>query len=277
MLNYARTADAPTEQLSPALQQRLHAQNAANETEWLMRGISDPDWFSPLSGNTNLTPLCTSWMMQCAGDPFRYPGVDPFYENEAEVTPLVIYDQDCARLNGRVWAPKGSKAGDGLPVDQLTIQGSTHFEWSLIPTFPASSWCPEVVDGQCAGGWGRPLAEHYSVAWFDRWLKKPGEPGYDTADTRLLADADWVERYSFYSKAARAFPSRDGNMQLCEDIRAGCEIANPPVVIVDPPPSNPPPSNPPPAVVAGEEGRFGGSMGFSLLLLLWPALRRRSR
>ena len=103
--NYALTTGAPTEQLSPAFQQRLQAQNAANESEWLMRGITDPDWFSPQSGNTNLLPLCTSWMMQCAGDPFRYPGVDPFYANEAEVTPLVIYDEDCARLSGRVWAP----------------------------------------------------------------------------------------------------------------------------------------------------------------------------
>ena len=485
--NYALTTGAPTEQLSPAFQQRLQAQNAANESEWLMRGITDPDWFSPQSGNTNLLPLCTSWMMQCAGDPFRYPGVDPFYANEAEVTPLVIYDEDCARLSGRVWAPKGSKAGDGLPavviengsiqapeplywwmaqarvragyvvmtfdprgqgrsdqqtptggqgsnadstvfwnglvnvidffratpvapyphnktctatyatkvtdfnpfhdridrdrlgiaghslgatgvsivqsygapgaepwpgkldaknpvkvivawdslrapgaasgstpavvprvpamgqtseygiggtaktappdieghkggyrgwrdakvpVYQLTIQGSTHFEWSLIPTFPATSWCPQVVNGQCAGGWGRPLAEHYSLAWFDRWLKKPGEKGYDTADARLLADADWVPRYSFYSKAARAFPSRDGAMQLCEDIRAGCPKAQPPAV-VDPPPTtaNPPTqvTPPGPAVTTVDSGgRYGGAWGWSApLLLLIAALRRR--
>jgi len=502
--NYARTLEGPSEQLSPAFQQRLQAQNAANEAEWLMRGISDPDWFSPQSGNTNLTPLCTSWMLQCAGDPFRYPGVDPFYTDEAEVTPFVIYDDGCARLSGRVWAPKGSAAGAnlpavvietgsiqapetlywwmaqalvrsgyavatfdvrgqgrsdqqtpdgtqgsnanstvfwdnlvnvidffrsnpvapyphnaacegsyatevtpfnpihdridrerlglaghslgatgvsvvqaygaegaepwpglldtdnpvdvivawdslrapgaasgstpavvprvpamgqtseygiggtakmappnieghkggyngwkeaGVPVYQLTIQGSTHFEWSLIPTFPSTSWCPEVVDGQCAGGWGRPLAEHYSLAWFDRWLKAPGEPGFDTADARLLADADWVERYSFYSKSARAYASRDGAFQLCEDIRAGCEVAQPPVVIVDPPPppeappspppSNPPPAQPPPTIQpapapapavgsSSGEGRFGaGSLAWGLLP--WVALRRRLR
>ena len=165
----------------------------------------------------------------------------------------------------------------GLPVYQLTIQGSTHFEWSLIPTFPASSWCPEVVDGQCAGGWGRPLAEHYSLAWFDRWLKKPGEQGFDTADARLLADADWVDRYSFYSKAARAFPSREGAMQLCEDIRAGCPLV--PVVIVDPPPPmNPPVITPSPVATATPDanGRFGGAFGLGALgLLLVMALRRR--
>lgn len=491
--NYARTLEAPAEQLAAAFQQRLLPQSAANETAWLMRGVTDPDWFSPTSGNTNLTPLCTSWMLQCAGDPFRYPGVDPFYTDEAEVTPLVIYDEDCARLSGRVWAPKGSKAGDGLPaviiengsiqapeplywwmaqalvrsgyvvmtfdprgqgrsdqqtptggqgsnadstvfwnglvnvidffratpvapyphnaactgtyattvtdfnpffdridrdrlglaghslgatgvsvvqsygaegaepwpglldtsnpvdvivawdslstpgsasliapavvprvpamghtseygiggtaktappgieghkaayvawreagvpVYQLTIQGSTHFEWSLIPTFPATSWCPEVVGGQCAGGWGRPLAEHYSLAWFDRWLKKSGEAGFETADARLLADADWVTRYSFYSKSARAYPSRDGAKQLCEDIRAGCPKAATPVPVVDPPPPAPPaPGTAAPAPVVraaptpGAEGRFGGgSAGFGTLgLLLLPLLRKRRR
>lgn len=471
--NYARTGDAPTEQLAPAFATRLQTQSTANQSEWLMRGVNDPDWFSPQSGNTELTPLCATWALQCAGDPFRYPGVDPFYTDEAEVLPLVIYDQGCARLSGRVWAPKGSKAGAGLPavviesgsiqapetlywwmaqalvrqgyvvmsfdprgqgrsdqqtptgeqgsnanstvfwdglvnvidffrstpvapyphnldcagtyatpvsdfnpffdridrdrlgiaghslgatgvsvvqsygavgaepwpgkldsqnpvkvvvawdslrtpgpasgstpavvprvpamgqtseygiggtaktvppaveghkaaylawrdagvpVYQLTIQGSTHFEWSLIPTFPASSWCPEVVDGHCTGGWGRPLAEHYSVAWFDRWLKQPGEQGYDTADARLLADADWVERYSFYSRAARAFPTRSGAMQDCEDIRAGCAVV----------PAPPLTGGGTPAAPAG--GRFGGgAFGASALLLLALAACRRRR
>jgi len=481
--NYARTLGGPTEQLAPAFQARLQAQNVANELSWLLRGVADPSWFSPTSGNSNITPLCTSWMLQCAGDPFRYPGVDPFFTDEAEVTPFVIYDAGCARLSGRVWAPKGSAAGAGLPavvietgsiqapeplywwmaqalvragyavatfdvrgqgrsdqqtpdgtqgsnanstvfwdnlvnvidffrstpvapyphnascegtyatevtafnpihdridrerlglaghslgatgvsvvqsygapgatpwpglldttnpvdvivawdslrapgpasgstpavvprvpamgqtseygigglaktappdveghkggyrgwkdaglpVYQLTIQGSTHFEWSLIPTFPATSWCPEVVDGQCAGGWGRPLAEHYSLAWFDRWLKKPGEAGHDTADARLTADADWVERYSFYSRSARDFPSRDGAQQLCEDIRAGCPKAGTPT----PPTTSPPPSNAaapvilaaaPTAAAAAETGRFGGVL---LAPLLWLVLLR---
>lgn len=475
--NYARTTEAPAEQLAPAFQQRLQTQGVANEAEWLMRGAGDPDWFSPQSGNTNLTPLCASWALQCAGDPFRYPGVDPFYEAEAEVQPLVIYDRDCARLSGRVWAPKGSAAGAGLPaviiengsiqapeplywwmaqalvrqgyvvmtfdprgqgrsdqqtpdgeqgsnansavfweglvdvidffratpvmpyphnatcggtyatavtdfnpfhdridrarlglaghslgatgvsvvqsygapgaepwpgqldtdnpvkvivawdslrtpaaasggtpavvprvpamgqtseygiggtaftqppepdgdkaayaawhdagvpVYQLTIQGSTHFEWSLIPTFPATSWCPEVIDGQCAGGWGRPLAEHYSLAWFDRWLKRPGEKGYDDADARLLADSDWVERYSFYSRAARAFPVRSGAQALCEDIRAGCA----PVSVGTSGGSGSSSGG----VVAGDGeggGRFGGGAWSPLLLAMLLFRRRR--
>ena len=429
LLNYARTTEAPSEQLLPAFQQRWLPQSAANSVEWNQRALNDPSWLLAPSGNTPLLPLCTTWAFQCAGDPFRYPGVDPFYEAEAEVIPLVIYDQGCARLSGRVWAPKGSVAGArlpavviengsiqapeplywwmaqalvrqgyvvmtfdprgqgrsdqmspngeqgsnansavfweglvnvidffratpvapyphnatcadsyptpvtdfnpffdridrerlglaghslggvgvsvvqsygaegadpwpgrldtgnpvkvavawdgmgsgagtpavvarvplmsqtseygiggtafsqppdpeqhktayrawrdaGVPVYQLTIQGSTHFEWSLIPSFPATSWCPEVVDGHCVGGWGRPLAEHYSLAWFDRWLKQPGEPGYEDADARLLADGDWVERYSFYSRSARAYPKRDGEAVLCEDIRAGCDCGS---------------------------------------------------
>lgn len=428
-LNYAKTTEAPTEQLAPAFQARWLPQSIANLVDWNQRALGDSSWLLLPSGNTPVLPLCTTWALQCAGDPFRYPGFDPFYENEAEVIPVVIYDQGCARLSGRVWAPKGSGAGAnlpavviengsiqapeplywwmaqalvrqgyvvmsfdprgqgrsdqqtpsgeqgsnlnsavfweglvnvidffrstpvmpyphnascagtyptpvtdfnpfhdrvdrarlgiaghslgatgvsvvqayggegaepwpgrldrenpvkvvvawdslrapgaasggtpavvarvpamgqtseygiggtpftqapdpesdkaaysawrdaGVPVYQLTIQGSTHFEWSLIPTFPATSWCPEVVDGHCAGGWGRPLAEHYSLAWFDRWLKQAGEPGYDDADARLLADSDWVDRYSFYARSARAFPKRDGGAVLCEDIRAGC-------------------------------------------------------
>lgn len=415
-LNYARTLEGPTEQVSPAFQQRLQMQNLANQMSFNQRAIDDPSWLL-VSGNTPLTPLCSTWMFQCAGDPFRYPGVDPFYDNDGEVTPFVYYDEGCARISGRVWKPKNATAGarlpgvvietgsiqapetlywwmaqalvrsgyavmtfdvrgqgrsdqqtptgdqgsnanssvffDGLvnaidffrsspavpyphnlscagtyatevaphnpqhevldltrlgiaghslgasgvsavqgynpwpglldsqnpvdvivawdslsaatgvtprvpalgqsseygiggtafrappdpeadkaayqawkeagvPVIQQTIQGSTHFEWSLIPTFPATSWCPTVGPNGCEGGWGRPMAEHYSMAWFDRWLKTPGEPGYDNADARLLDDASWCDRHSFYLRSARHFPTRAGAMQNSEDIRAEC-------------------------------------------------------
>ncbi len=132
--------------------------------------------------------------------------------------------------------PEGDKAAyaaykaAGVPVFQLTIQGSTHFEWSTIPSFPTTSWCPDMSSGACLGGWGRPLAEHYSVAWMDRWLKKPGEPGYGDADARLLADADWCERYSFYLRSARWFPDRGGELHTSEDVRADCLAG-----VVDPP------------------------------------------
>ncbi len=110
----------------------------------------------------------------------------------------------------------------GIPVYQFTIQGSTHYEWSLIPTFPTTSWCPDMSTGSCMGGWGNPMAEHYSLAWMDRWLKKAGETGYADADARLLADADWCPRYSFYLRSARAFPNRAGTLETSEDIRADC-------------------------------------------------------
>src|SRR3546814_4593278 len=59
----------------------------------------------------------------------------------------------------------------GVPVFAITIAGATHFDFSLLPTFPATSWCPQLVDGACSGGWGLPLIEHYTLAWFDRWLR----------------------------------------------------------------------------------------------------------
>ena len=124
--------------------------------------------------------------------------------------------------------PEGKKAAyqayktAGVPVYQITIQGSTHYEWSLLPTFPATSWCADMSTGSCLGGWGNPMAEHYTVAWIDRWLKQPGEAGYGDADARLLADADWCPRYSFYLRSARTFPDRGGKPHASEDIRADC-------------------------------------------------------
>jgi hypothetical protein len=436
LANYAKVGEAPLEQAgNPVFLQRQVEQGLTNQQSWLARIAADPSWFGPPSGNTLVTPLCSTWTFQCTGDPFRYPeaaGADgaPFYTDEAEVIPVVFYDRGCARISGRVWAPRNGRNGlpavviengsvqapeplywwaaqalvragygvmtfdprgqgrsdqqtpDGeqgsnanpvvfweglvdaidffrsssvqpyphnescagsyptevtafnphiaridptrlgivghslgatgvsvvqgygapgaepwpglmdttnpvdvavgwdslragasmnsppavprvpamghsseyglvpvpfqqppdpeshkgafvawrdadLPVFQLSIQGSSHYEWSLIPTFPTSSWCKTIEDGRCKpgkdGGWGRPLAEHYTVAWLDRWLKQPGETGYCDADARLLADADWVERYSFYFRSARRFPDRGGTLHHCEDIRAGVQ------------------------------------------------------
>jgi hypothetical protein len=105
----------------------------------------------------------------------------------------------------------------GLPAYQVQIQGGTHYEWSLLPGFPASDWEPGGT-----GGWGQPVARHYTLAWMDRWLKKKGERGYDDADARLLADADWRERMSFYYPSSRSFPDRTGTRHVRGDIRRGC-------------------------------------------------------
>ena len=66
------------------------------------------------------------------------------------------------------------------------------------------------------------MAEHYSLAWLDRWLKRPGEPGHTDADARLLDDAQWADRFSFYYRSARDFPTRGGVPARCEDVAAGC-------------------------------------------------------
>lgn len=163
--------------------------------------------------------------------------------------------------------PEGHKASyigyrdAGVPAFQFTIQGSTHFEWSLIPGFPTTSWCPDMSSGSCLGGWGAPMAEYYTLAWLDRWLKKPGERGYADADARLLDDAGehGLAKMSFYSRSARSFPTHTGVMQVCEDIRAGCPAAAPGTATG--------------GTIAGT-GRFGGGAFGALGLLLALAWRR---
>ena len=511
--NYAMVLQAPVEEVTnPAFAVPWSQQSVINALSYTLRGLADPSWLlastpatnalvaaattpaaaaqvvqdaiaqiqaNPasaitLSLNTPLTPLCTSWVGPCSGDPFRYPGTDSFYTDEADVIPVVFYDDGCARLSGRVWAPRGSKAGSklpaiviengsvqapeplywwmaqllvrngyavmtfdprgqgrsdqqtptggqgsnvdssvfwtgfvnaidffrsssvapyphnitcagtyptpvaafnpiidridmnrlgiaghslgargasivqgygapgadpwpgkmdnsnpvkvavawdalsapsdgdspkfgirvpsmgqtadyglapvpnteapdpegkktayaawkkaGVPVFQFTIQGGTHFEWSQIPGFPATSWCPMVDKNRCVGGWGNPMAQHYSLAWFDRWLKHSNEVGYKTADARLLDDdgAQGRNKMSFYYRSARSFPDRGGGSHVCEDIRAGCtdtEIRS----------------------GGGRSGSGGGAMSESGLLglflmglagLLWGRLRPRSK
>jgi len=116
--------------------------------------------------------------------------------------------------------PQGKNTGfnrwkaAGVDTYQVNVRGGTHYEWSLLPGFPTTSW-----------DWGNPMADHYTLAWLDRWLKTPGEIGYDTADARLLSDADWTDRLSFYFPSARSYESRDGARQECADIKAGCAPA----------------------------------------------------
>ncbi|TXH04989.1 MAG: hypothetical protein E6R07_06365, partial [Nevskiaceae bacterium] len=129
--NFAMVLQGPQEQVSnPAFEQRWQQQSAANIVDYTQRDLADPSWTlasSPLinaliasatapaaaaqavqdavaqiqqnpasaltaSLNTPLTPLCASWSGPCTGDPFRYPGTDRFYSDEAEVTPVVFYD-----------------------------------------------------------------------------------------------------------------------------------------------------------------------------------------
>jgi len=66
------------------------------------------------------------------------------------------------------------------------------------------------------------MAEHYTLAWLDRWMKRDGEMGFADADNRLLADAQFLPRFSFYYQSARDFPTRKGASAKCADILAGC-------------------------------------------------------
>lgn len=105
----------------------------------------------------------------------------------------------------------------GVDTYQLNIRGGTHYEWSLIPTFPTTSWA-----------FGNELADHYSLAWLDRYLKNPDEPGYHDADDRLLQDEEWRDRLSFYYRSARDFTTRRQQVRDCEDIESGCDGPTPP-------------------------------------------------
>lgn len=412
--NFLKTREESTRELTdPEFQLRLTEQSATNTADYAA--------FTLAHGILNAGNLCATWALTCAGDPFRYPGTDPFYDTEGDVAEVLRFDRDCARISGRVWKPKGAVAGDdlpgviitngsiqapetlywwfaqalvrqgyvvmtwdprgqgrsdtvapdgtpgsnvepsvfwdgtvdaidffhstpgeqyphnpscaatvgplqslaaaaphnpywdvldperlglaghslgaggvsivqamdpwegslpsasenpvdvivawdslssdvdprvpamgqtseygivnapnteppavdahlggfdawtdaGVPVSQFTIRGSTHFEWALISTTPvvnfsATSW----VD------WGRPMAEHYSLAWMDRWLKVPGEVGHADADARLADDATFCPRYSFYSASSRRYPERSGVVVDDADVRATCLAAS---------------------------------------------------
>lgn len=435
--NFLKTREEFNRELTdPEFQLRLTEQSATNAVDYAE--------FTATHGILSAGNLCATWAFTCAGDPFRYPGTDPFYETEGTVTEVLRFDRDCSRISGRVWKPKDAQAGDdlpgvvitngsiqapetlywwfaqalvrqgyvvmtwdprgqgrsdtvapdgtpgtnlepsvftdgtvdaidffhstpsepyphnptcaasvtplfelaaaaphnpfwdvvdrdrlglaghslgagavstvqamdpwegalssatenpvdvivawdslsssaeprvpamgqtseygivntpkteppvvdghlggfaawteaGVPVSQFTIRGSTHFEWSLIPgtpvpNFSATSW----VD------WGRPMAEHYSLAWMDRWLKVEGEPGFDTADARLADDATYCPRYSFYSASARRYPERSGTMIDDADVRATCLAA----AAAGEQPSEPTPDEPMPAEPAAPD------------------------
>jgi hypothetical protein len=134
--NFAKVSEGPAEQVAnPAFVLRWQQQNIDNTLEWDARALADPTWLSPLSGNTSLTPLCATWGEQCAGDPFRYAAVagpdgDAFYTQEAEVIPVVFYDRGCARISGRVWAPRDSRVGlPAVVIENGSIQAPETLYW----------------------------------------------------------------------------------------------------------------------------------------------------
>ncbi len=113
---------------------------------------------------------------------------------------------------------------EGVATYTLTFQGTTHFDFSPTPILPATSWCADTSANACRGGWAIPAINYYSIAWFDRWLKNPGEKGFDDADQRLVNDAgpQGAVKMSFHKHSARDFTDRNGKRQRCENIRKGC-------------------------------------------------------
>ncbi len=84
-----------------------------------------------------------------------------------------------------------------VPTFQVNFRGTTHFEWSQVPSFPSSRWAD----------WGNEAANHYTIAWLDYWLKESGEPGYDNAPDRLHETDPWHDRLSFYYQSAYNYPT----------------------------------------------------------------------
>lgn len=110
----------------------------------------------------------------------------------------------------------------GIETMQINIRGGTHYEWSLLPTFPTSDWVAGGDDSADPdNGWGNPLAQHFTLAWLDLWLKRDGETGAGSALARLTDNEPWRDRYSFYFRSARYFG--ENNELNCEDmLRKGC-------------------------------------------------------
>jgi dienelactone hydrolase len=87
----------------------------------------------------------------------------------------------------------------GVPAMQVVFGGATHFLWSAQ-----------------GGDAPHALSHHYTVAWFDRWLK--GDAG---ATQRLLArSVDGRSAETTLSTRFRSAAFLDG--RNCDDLRAGC-------------------------------------------------------
>jgi hypothetical protein len=144
--------------------------------------------------------------------------IDADYSLDQPVPFVLPPDPELHKGTFRLWQTAG------VPIFTLTHQGTTHLDFPTAFGVPATSWCPDPASGVCEGGWARPSITYYAIAWFDRWLKEPGEAGYTDADARLLHDGgpQGAAKMSFHFRSARDFPDRSGARQHCESIRTGC-------------------------------------------------------
>ncbi len=107
----------------------------------------------------------------------------------------------------------------GVDTGNITIRGGTHLEQFFVP-LPAPGASLRGID----------LSADYTVAWFDKYLKR--DPG---ADARLLTDRwrdDPATRavdpdhdgnlFSYHYRSRLDVHLADGTRLGCEDLRAGC-------------------------------------------------------
>lgn len=200
--------------------------------------VQGMEWPEAAKGERNPVDVAVAWdNLSAAGSELagrevtpRVPAMGQGADYFAGVPKTAPPEAD-ARLSGfESWRDAG------VPTYQLNIRGGTHFEWALIPTFPTTDW----------DGWGNELAEHFSLAWLDFWLKTdeernaggrgggPGPAGGETAERRLLEAEPWRDRLSFYYDSARYLPPagrRDSwpasgenpeGWYVCENLREGC-------------------------------------------------------
>lgn len=151
----------------------------------------------------------------------RVPALDLPSDFGALATPALFGESKTHFLEAfNYWALHGMDAMVIVP------HASVHTHYSPNPFLPSSSWCGDPNSDSCATGWVIPIAEHYTVAWFDHWLKLPQEPGYQTALERLLDDENpltGVANMSWHYTSARQLRDRQGNWVRCVDLRAGCD------------------------------------------------------
>ncbi|WP_276258256.1 alpha/beta hydrolase family protein [Haloglomus litoreum] len=193
----------------------------------VVQGISDADWPGAIDDH-NPVDAAVAWdnladpdeqLAGASGDTLAGFGVTPRVPAMGQSGDYYLTPQPKTEPPEADAKTGGLEAWRDAGVDsyQVNVRGGTHYEWSLIPTFPATSW-----------EFGNPMADHYSLAWLDRYLKRPDEQGYHSADDRLLQDDKWRDRLSFYYRSARDFTTRSKQVRNCRDIRAGCDGATPP-------------------------------------------------
>jgi dienelactone hydrolase len=123
----------------------------------------------------------------------------------------------------------------GIDSMQVNIRGGTHEESAFIP---GNTTGPTPLGA--ASLRGTDMIAWYSTAWFDKYVKCPGEANpaacEEDADSRLLSDRwrddapggavdlnDDSNLYSFYLRSRFDVTDAAGTPQICDDMRTGCQ------------------------------------------------------